>query len=575
MVTHRTLGIARTVSLSLSILLVATVGLWARVTTPQEARWVVAGWLADNVEPFGLQLGRDVAHVETFPGHAGEPICYLVRLSPSGFVIVSADDLVEPIIAFADTTDYEPAAEDPLTALVISDLNERIAAAYDQSPGQLRMQSLIDARSKWHELMSRASLPPGGIGPLGRQTLSDVRVAPLVKTRWAQGSVCSSYCYNYYTPNNYLAGCVATAMAQLMHYHRYPALGIGRRSFAVRVAGMDQTVYTRGGNGTGGPYPWDDMVLSPNCSTTARQRQAIGALCFDAGASVRMEYGATVSNADAFAMADGLKTAFKFSNAVNGANGGKNIATTLAGLAGMINSNLDAELPVLLAIVGSSGHAVVADGYGYDLAVKTRTLYHHINMGWGGADDMWYNLPDAGKYNSVVTCVYNIFPEGQGEIISGRVMDASSRPVAGAVVRARFQTAVYEATTNAGGIYALARVPSAATFSVEVHKPGLVFAKQTVATDTSRDWKAVTGNRWGIDFVGTPSADSDNDGDVDFADFAVLAGRPWNYFSLAAFVASWLTGVSLEQGTPAEPAVDDNQTPQDRTIPGTSIILIW
>ncbi len=35
---------------------------------------------------------------------------------------------------------------------------------------------------------------------------------------------------------------------------------------------------------------------------------------------------------------------------------------------GMINPNLDAEHPVLLALMGSGGHAVVADGYGYDLS---------------------------------------------------------------------------------------------------------------------------------------------------------------------------------------------------------------
>jgi len=548
MCTHRTPGINFTVSFSLSILLVATAGLWARVTTPQEAQLVVAGWLADNVEPLGAQLGSRVADVETFTGRAGEPIYHVVRLSPSGFVVVSADDLVEPILAFADAGDYEPSAEDPLATWVTSDLNERIATAYDQSSDQFRALSLTGTQSKWHELMDRAS-PPGEIGPLGRQAISDIRVAPLIKTRWSQGNACSDYCYNYYTPNHYLSGCVATAMAQVMYYHRYPAAGIGRRLFTVRVAGDDRTVYTRGGDGAGGPYSWDDMVLSPSCSTTAKQRQAIGTLCYDAGAAVRMEYGASASFADAFAMAGGLKTAFRFSNAINGASNGKDIG---AGLAGMINPNLDAELPVLLAIVGSSGHAVVADGYGYDLAAKTRTLYHHLNMGWAGVEDMWYNLPDAGKYNSVVACIYNIFPEGKGEIISGRVMDTSGRPVAGAVVRAKFQAAVYEATTNTKGIYALARVPSAATFTVEVHKPGLAFARRTTATDTSRDWKAVAGNQWGVDFVGATIADSDGDSDVDFTDFALLAGRPWSYSSLAAFVTDWLTGVTAAPGTPPE-----------------------
>ncbi len=549
MCTHRTPGIILTVSVSLFILLVTADGLGARVTTPQEARLVVAGWLADGVEPFGMQLGAEIANVETFTGGAGEPVYYLVRLSPTGFVVVSADDLVEPILAFADAQDYEPSAENPLTAFVTGDLSGRIAAAYDRPSGQLQAQSATDARAKWHELMSRATVPPDGIGVLGRQTISDVRVAPLVKTRWSQSNVCSARCYNYFTPNHYLCGCVATAMAQLMYYHRYPAIGIGRRPYTIRVGGADQTVYSRGGDGSGGPYLWSDMIPTPGCSTTAGQRQAIGALCFDAGAAVRMEYGSKGSYADAFAIADKLKAVFKYSNAVNGASNGKDIG---AGLVGMINPNLDAELPVLLAIMGSGGHAVVADGYGYDLSIKTRTLYHHVNMGWAGADDMWYNLPDTGKYSSVVACVYNIFPSGKGEIISGRVFDPSGRPAAGVVVKAKLQTDIYKATTNANGIYALTRLPSDSTFVVEAGKTGLAFAKQTIATGISRDWKASAGNKWGVDFVGTSIADSDSDDDVDFSDFAFLAGKPWSYQDLAAFAASWLAGVALHEITPAE-----------------------
>ncbi len=46
---------------------------------------------------------------------------------------------------------------------------------------------------------------------------------------------------------------------------------------------------------------------------------------------------------------------------------------------------------------------------------------------------------------------------------------------------------------------------------IEVQKPGMTFAKQTVATGTSRDWKTSAGNRWGVDFVGTSIADSDRD----------------------------------------------------------------
>ena len=68
--------------------------------------------------------------VETFTDNYGEPVYYIVYLEPSGFVIVSADDLVEPIIGFADDGTYEPSPENPLGALVTNDLNGRMAAVH-------------------------------------------------------------------------------------------------------------------------------------------------------------------------------------------------------------------------------------------------------------------------------------------------------------------------------------------------------------------------------------------------------------------------------------------------------------
>lgn len=549
---HRTSSIHLAVSFSLFILLTPACGLWARVTTPGEARLVVAGWLADNPEPFGAPLGRDIASVETFRGNFRETLYYLVRLRPSGIVIVSADDLVEPILGFSDVQDYYPLGEDPLTAWVTGDMNERIPAAYARLSGRLRAQSITETQSRWRDLIDRAERPQGEIHALGRQNISDVWVAPFLRTRWAQGSVCGMYCYNYYTPNNFLAGCVATAMAQVMYYHRYPATGVGRRQFTIRVGGRDQSAYTRGGDSAGGPYSWDDMVPVPNCSTTLRQRQAIGALHYDAGLAVRTEYRANVALADALVIAGAFRTAFRFSNAVNGLNNGREIG---GGLPGMINPNLDAGLPVVLAIVGAGGHAVVADGYGYDLTTQTRTVYHHLNMGWGGRGDIWYNLPNVDKYNAVVACIYNIFPEGTGEIISGRVLDTAGYPIVDAVVQAKRQAYTYETATDDRGIYALTRLPSDATFEIEVSKPGLSFVKQVVATETSRDWRASAGNRWGIDFVGTPVATLHRKEAIDFVCFAFLAGDEWTYADLAAFAEGWLTGVELPedpQNTPVE-----------------------
>ena len=61
-----------------------------------------------------------------------------------------------------------------------------------------------------------------------------------------------------------------------------------------------------------------------------------------------------------------------------------------------MHPNFDAVYPVMLSICanyGFNGHEVVADGYGYSDSV----LYTHLNMGWYGTDDVWYNLPKSGN----------------------------------------------------------------------------------------------------------------------------------------------------------------------------------
>ncbi len=504
---------------ALVVLQLCCSSLWARPTTAYEAEMVVTGWLKADPRPLDTALAPEVMMVETFTDDYGEPAYYIVYLQSSGFVIVSADDLVEPIIGFADDGIFDPSLDNPLGALVTNDLNGRIAAVRSTfSVLTMTPQAVVsETQKKWRRFISLGEAPPrlsykskkgGGFGLMGLTSISDsnVRVVPLVKSKWGQGDVCGKNCYNYYTPNNYPCGCGATAMAQLIRYHQHPTTGIGVHEFTIKVDGVEQTAYTRGGDGSGGPYRWSDMVLAPDCSMSETQRQAIGALCYDAGVALMIAYSADGSSVGTWATAEAAKTVFKYSHAVIGYNldflswSLRNIGP---GLNGMVNPNLDANNPVMLVIFHSeedSGHAVLCDGYGYN----SSTLYHHLNMGWYGWYDAWYNLPTISSdppFNVVDGCIYNIFTSGSGEIISGRVTDISGNPINGATVTAQNGKDPYTAVTNSRGIYALVRVNSESTYTVSVVKSGYNFTPQVVTTGTSSEGSDVSGNRWEIDFV--------------------------------------------------------------------------
>jgi len=490
--------------------------LWAEPVSSEQARRVTQGWLRLNPRPLGVQLGRLCERLQIFSDNQGQPLYYVLYLQGGGFVVVSGDDEVEPIIAFAAAGRYEPSDDNPLDALVRRDIPARIAAVRN---GQLR--SRLDNRrlsvrenrrqkskARWHRLQNyatRALAPgqqttaPGGydVEQVYSPAVSDIRISPLVVSQWNQASVCGDYCYDYYTPNHYVCGCLATAMAQLIRYHTYPTIGIGTTSFNIEVDGESQIRRTRGGDEIGGPYDYDQMPLEPDCGLTEAQRQAIGALCHDTGVAISTSYTDDGSAASMDDGRDALVQTFGFANAVLGYNDGNHLGAVLSD---MINTNLDAGLPVVLgAFSDTAGHAVVCDGYGFN----GETGYHHLNMGWGGYKDTWYNLPDVVDYHTVVAVVYNVLPTGSGQIISGRVTSPGQIPVpdAGVTARDHHGTIYATDTTDSRGIYALTKLPATTTFTVTVSKPPLQFIARSVTTGSSLDFEPVCGNRWAVDFI--------------------------------------------------------------------------
>ena len=472
----------------------------------------MAGWLALARAPLDEPLGDTVRRVDTYADSGGSALYHIVYLAPAGFVIVAADDLVEPIVGFARAGKFDPSEKNPLGALVSRDLSARVAHARRAGAVSLD-ESALHARAKWRRLGGLDGGPaPSGPVPKENTGVSDVRIAPFTQTTWDQQTAAGegdAACYNYYTPpygagnvTNYPAGCVATAMAQLMRYFQFPSAGVGTASFTITVDGVQRSYSLLGGDGFGGPYTWTNMPLSPTSNPSTAQCQAIGALVADAGATVNMQYTSAGSSSDVLDATTALVNTFYYANAIKGNKNGSDLG---AGLTNMINPNLDARCPVLLGIEGSSGgHAVVADGYGYSAS----TLYHHLNLGWSGMDTAWYALPliDTSLYTFTVVdgCVYNAYTNGSGEIISGRVLDQISRPVANVTVTATRTSGsggTYTATTDTNGIYALAGIPSASSYSITVVKTNYSSVSGNYSTGTSTDYAATSGNYWGANFT--------------------------------------------------------------------------
>jgi hypothetical protein len=121
--------IKKTILISFAILLTVAALAAATPTATHQAQKAVKGWLIKTrARPLGTPLGQMITRVDSFTDGKGEVIYYIVYLHPSGFVIVPADDLIEPIIGFASAGHYDPSLDNPLGALVTQDLNARVAA---------------------------------------------------------------------------------------------------------------------------------------------------------------------------------------------------------------------------------------------------------------------------------------------------------------------------------------------------------------------------------------------------------------------------------------------------------------
>jgi hypothetical protein len=471
------------------------------------------GWLKVSSAPLGANLKRKIADTKIFKDETGKILYYVINMIDGGYIVVSSDDYIEPIIAFSASGKFKPDNNNPLFVMLEKDMRAR-QNYIKKEQKKLKTENQLFAvnksvnkvNKKWTTFTSYADKE--GIVFMG--SIDDPRVDPLIQSKWDQTNIGGLACFNYYAPtawknwqegnsDNYPCGCVATAIAQLMRYYQYPTEGVGTAEFNVEVDGKDERKPLRGGDGNGGAYEWDKMTLVLSGNEPEENRQAIGALTHDIGLAVNMSYSASFSGAYFDEAITAFKFTFNYSNVIQGRDMKSNddyndLSGTL--LNNMANSNLDAGMPVILAVFHtdySGGHAIVCDGYGYNAS----TLYHHLNMGWGGESDDWYNLPDIGfDFNVIAECLYNIYVSGNGEIVSGRVTDDSGHPLAGITVEAISLDESFSAITDSRGIYAIAHITSDKSYTLKCVDNEIPLNLGTSVNDSSD-----CANRWAKNFI--------------------------------------------------------------------------
>lgn len=480
---------------------------------PEQALTAVGNWLRYTQQrPLATSLTRNGDGVQSLRDEQGRALCHVVALQDGGFVVTGGDDGVVPIVAFAANGAFPADRNHPLRAILHKDLPQRLAWADRRraNPATRQGADMSDFAAQWRMLMAPYQNTRSGI-----ELPDDLRVAPIVQSTWGQDFIYSDNSeriniYNYYMPN-YVMGCVATVGAQLLRFHEYPTAPVAALSKQCEVDGAPRTLTMKGGT-----YAWQDMPLKPDASIADAQRQAIGKLLYDVAVSVGMSFTAWSSSASVFDFSERLRDTFHFANAKYFLcwDDGLSVSSTTH-FADMLLSNLDAGYPAVLGVSGAQGgHAVVGDGYGF----HNGQLYAHLNMGWDGSADSWYNLPtvvtEQYTFSVFDELLFNAFPDFRGELISGRVTDLAGRPLAGVAVTAQnvaTQAIVAEISTNDRGIYALkipAPAPAHKRYRIRAVFRGAEASEIVDNVVTSNDYNIIDtadndirvkiGSRWGV-----------------------------------------------------------------------------
>ncbi len=343
---------------SLAIMSATTLALLAAPLTPEQALRRVHG---NSALKMPSKSGTSMKLSFSMQTQKGEPAVYIFdRPASSGYLIVSADDTATPLLGYADSGSFDA----------------------NNMPPQLEWWL-----SEYASQIDYASA--NGIKNTYAPIANKKEIAPLVKTKWNQGTPYNNLCPSV---NNVKcpSGCVATAMAQVMKFWNYPDVGTGRVTATLPSGGTGEGFI----NLAQKPFDWNNMIDSySGYDYTNEQGNAVATLMQAAGYAAKMNYAPGGSGALSINAAISLSKNFKYNPNIQYL---QRLYFNASEWNEIVYNELAAGRPILYGGQSTSvGHEFVCDGY-------DGNGYFHFNWGWGGMSDGYFIL-DALNPNSVGT----------------------------------------------------------------------------------------------------------------------------------------------------------------------------
>ncbi|MBN2776903.1 MAG: thiol protease/hemagglutinin PrtT [Bacteroidales bacterium] len=300
---------------------------------------------------------------------------YIFNIKNGGFVIVSAEDRFDPIIAYSFVHDFKTENQPDNIAWFMNDYVEQIDYCVQNDVSSAKS-------NKWSHYNVAQSDFSADLTPKTEVVLSTAL--------WDQG-----YGWNQACPEDpagpggrVYAGCVATAMSIVMKYWEYPISGQGSHSYYAYPYG---TLFADFANTN---YMWEYMEEDD-------YNWFVALLMYHAGISVNMEYSPDGSGAYSVDADDAFRNNFRYGDATYLSKQ----STTTTNWINIIQAQIDAGQPIYYSGQGADGgHAFVADGY------RDTDDYIHFNFGWSGSANGFYSHADVNGFSSSQAIIYDIYP---------------------------------------------------------------------------------------------------------------------------------------------------------------------